>query len=78
MFYFYTPLKKTKNHWFSDVSRELRSGKLAWNGLIFVCFRGILRSLLNLYDGLFCEGSVQLKAINCFLKKFDDRGLAKS
>ena len=37
--------------------------------------RGVIRTLLNIYDGAFRENSWQLKVFDCFLKKLHDRYL---
>ena len=36
---------------------------------LIVNTRGVIRSQLNIYDGVFCEISQQLLAVNCFPKK---------
>ena len=69
-----------------DETRWITSTKETFNGnLHFLCSAnsrekyihlGLFRTLLNIYDGAFCENGERLKAISYFHEKLHQRSLA--
>ena len=42
--------------------------------IVLTLIKGVFKTLLNIYEAVFCENSKSLKAINYFRKTFKDAG----